>query len=446
MIEESGANVVYRPGKQNIVADALSRQYVNAIDLNEDHSDLNSMHSRASSPIVNLPRTMEPLNTFKVQIELEHSNINEVQHTTIFPTYIRYTIKYNSIFSAIQQMKHALNEKNINALYLNSDEDLDLIENIKKKFSNCKILISKTKVRDITDEDEQKYIMMTEHNRAHRGSKENYMQLKTKYFWPKLKQNIQSYIQTCEICKKNKYERHPMQQEIGETPIPQKVAEMIHMDIFFIDNHKFLTCIDKYSKFLQIFHLRSNTEIPKLIEQILVIYPNVVNVTTDNDPSFTSHIVKNIFDIYNIKHYTTAINHSTTNGQVERVHSTILELARALAEQQHQTISEIIFQVVRQYNNTIHSVIQQKPSEVLYFSNKFPQISELLKQAQIQTLKNRNKNRVDKKFKPGDTIFVKSDRRNKNTPRYTKHIVQTDKHVTVTTTKGKEIHKDNIRK
>lgn len=287
---------------------------------------------------------------------------------------------------------------------------------------------------------------MVEHNRAHRGSKENYLQLKRLYFWPNLKRNIESHTRTCKICFKNKYERHPVLQKMGRAPLPKTIGEMLHIDIFFVDNNKFLTCIDKYSKFMQIFHLRSNTHIPEMIEQILVIYPNCLNVTTDNDASFTSQVVNSIFRTYNINHHTTPSNYSTTNGQVERAHYTILEIARTLAEQQKEPISEIIFQAVRKYNNSIHSVTEQTPSEILYHSEKYPQVYNLLKKAQDQSQTMQNKNRHQKTYQPGDIIYVKTDRRNKATPRFTKHTVKTEKKDTIITTKNKEIHKDNIRR
>lgn len=271
------------------------------------------------------------------------------------------------------------------------------------------------------------------------------MQLGRKYFWPDLGRNIRSHTQTCEICLKNKYERHPILQEIGGTPIPRTVAEMLHMDIFFVENKKYLTCIDKFSRFLQIFHIRSNTGIPRLIEQILVIYPQCEDVTTDNESVFNSQIVNSIFESYGIRHHTTPIGHSITNGQVERVHSTILELSRSLAEQQNETITEVIYQAVREYNNTIHSVVNQKPSDVLYHSERYPNVSELLEKAQEQMLRLHNRERTNKVYRPGKTVYVKTDRRRKSEPRYKKHIVREENRNTIVTTRNKVIHKDNLR-
>lgn len=447
MIEESGANLVYKPGKQNVVADALSRQYCNALE-NELDSDssLETVHSRRSSMENDISRTAEPLNVFRTQIELERSGLNEIHHETIFPNYIRFHVRYSNINSALNQMRHVVNPRTINALFIRPEEEYELIPRIRENFPEVKFLLTGNRVRDITDPNEQVYLVTNEHNRAHRGSRENYLQLKRQYFWPTLRKNVQTHVRTCEICLKNKYERHPVLQELGETPIPETVGRMLHLDIFFVERKKYLTCIDKFSKFLQIFYIRSNTEIPQLIEQILTIYPECSNITTDNESVFTSQMVNSLFRTYNIRHHTTPIGHSITNGQVERVHSTLLELSRTLAEQRCETITEVIYQAVREYNRTIHSVTGAKPSELHYHSERFPNTSELLEKAQDQVLRLQNRDRCNKTYEPGDVVFVKTDRRRKSEPRYRRHVVREDSRHTIITTKNKVIHKDHIRK
>lgn len=451
MIEESGANLVYRPGKQNVVADALTRQYCNALvneegDREDSDSSTGTIHSRESSFENDIPRTAEPFNAFRTQIHLERSGSDETQHNTIFPNYVRFHIRYSDIVSALNQMRHVVNPRTINALFMRPEEEYEIIPRIGETFPEVKFLVTGNRIRDITDPNEQVFLITGEHNRAHRGSKENYLQLKRQYFWPTLKRDILTYVKACEICLRNKYERHPVLQRIGETPIPQTVGKMLHLDIFFVENKKYLTCIDKYSKFLQILHIHSNTEIPRLIEQILVIYPECTNVTTDNESVFTSQMVNSLFRSYKIEHHTTPIGHSITNGQVERVHSTLLELSRTLAEQRGETITEVIYQAVREYNDTIHSVTNKKPSELHYHSDRFPETKGLLEKAQDRMLRFQNRDRSDKTYKPGDVVFVKTDRRRKSEPRYRRHVVKEDNRHTIITTKDKVIHKDHIRK
>jgi len=47
-IEETGAKEVYKPGKENLVADALSRQQINAIEEQDAESCVATIHSEIS--------------------------------------------------------------------------------------------------------------------------------------------------------------------------------------------------------------------------------------------------------------------------------------------------------------------------------------------------------------------------------------------------------------
>lgn len=69
-----------------------------------------------------------------------------------------------------------------------------------------------------------------------------------------------------------------------------------------------------------------------------------------------------------------------------------------------------------------------------------------MRNAQEQTLRLQNKNRIRKEYESGDVIYVRTNRRNKTAPKYTKQIVKENKNNTIINSKGKEIHKDNIRK
>lgn len=74
-VEESNVKMKYKPGNQNIVADALSRQYCNNIG-----NESNSIHSQQSSPTVDILTVANSINTFRNQIFLEQSDVNEL-HT-----------------------------------------------------------------------------------------------------------------------------------------------------------------------------------------------------------------------------------------------------------------------------------------------------------------------------------------------------------------------------
>lgn len=159
-----------------------------------------------------------------------------------------------------------------------------------------------------------------------------------------------------------------------------------------------------------------------------------------------SNSSKALYERYKISHNTTPAQHSTSNGQVERAHSTIIELTRCLAKQHNSTPGNEIFNAVKEYNNTIHSVTQEKPIDVQGNPHKYQEISKKIELNQEQLLKYHNKNRLNRNFEPNEVIYVKSNRRRKDASAYTKHIVREDQGDKVLTTKNKVYQKDSIRK
>lgn len=301
-------------------------------------------------------------------------------------------------------------------------------------------------MKDITNLDEQIGIVTQVHNRAHRNFRNNYEEARKIYFWPKMKNVFLEFAASCEICKTQKYERIPGKQPIGSTPIPESVGESISMDLFYIDNRFYVTSVDRYSKHLIVNPLESKLNFHVRLEKILTQnYPKCKYLITDNEPIFISNASKIIYQKYRIAHITTPVQHSTTNGQVERTHSTLIELIRCLCKQNNSTPTNEIFNAVKAYNETIHSVTGEKPIDIKQNPTNYPDISSKILAHQKTTLNYHNRNRANRTFSPNETIYVKSNRRRKDASAYVKHIVRLDLGNTIVTTQNRIFHKDNIR-
>lgn len=65
-IDECNAKLIYKPGRENVVADALSKQHMNALD----NMSIETIHSEESSTNT-IERTDKPVNCFRNQILIE---------------------------------------------------------------------------------------------------------------------------------------------------------------------------------------------------------------------------------------------------------------------------------------------------------------------------------------------------------------------------------------
>lgn len=258
-------------------------------------------------------------------------------------------------------------------------------------------------------------------------------------------------VANCKICAKSKYVRHPRKQELGVTPIPTRVGELLHIDIFSTAGKYFLTAVDKFSKFAltQCIASRTITDVKIPILQLVNLFPDVKTMYCDNEASFNSEtirsLLKNQFDI-------DVVNapplHSTSNGQVERFHSTLLEIARCLKlQRQIEDTVELIILASIEYNRSIHSVTNKTPIDVVHA--KYDLSNEIrlrLLKTQQEQLQRNNPARQNRTFDVGEKVLVKANRRlgDKLTPLCAEQKVEADLGTTVLI-KGRVVHKDNLR-
>lgn len=317
---------------------------------------------------------------------------------------------------------------------------------ILESFPDFKFVFTPIKVENVIDLNEQLRIVEKIHNRAHRNAINNCFEAQKNYFWPEMKKDYIKWVQRCEICKTENYERVPVKQPIGSTPIPKNVGESISMDLFYIDNKLYVTSVDRYSKYLLVHAIESKVNFHEKLEEILTQnYPACQTLVTDKEAVFVSNSSRVVYRKYKIMHIMTPIQHSTSNGEVERTHSTLIELIRCLSTQNNSNSTEEIFNAVKAYNETIHSVINERPIDVKQNPNGYPDIPNKILIHKYLMLQTRNKHRKNRSFQINEIIYVKSNRRRKYASAYTKHVVKEDFGDSVLTTKNKIYHKDSIR-
>src|SRR6185436_3101436 len=106
---------------------------------------------------------------------------------------------------------------------------------------------------DVMNDEEITHIISNYHcgKTNHRGIDETETRIKQNYYWPKLRKSIQTFINSCEICQITKYDRKPLTPKLNITPTATKPFQILHIDSITLEQAKFLTIVDSFSKYAQ---------------------------------------------------------------------------------------------------------------------------------------------------------------------------------------------------
>lgn len=408
-LEEFDYIVKYKKGKENSVADALSRIEINTkevttrkddIDLlsilpevdadedlspddldeilnsdpiNKDDDSNNTQHTAIENPTFSLPISEKPLNQFVNRIEVKLGDQYKISYLRPFNKHhylatLRLGQETENITSMLRQI---VDPKNLYGIYFHD-------KNIEPKFLNIcnelftnavKIVKCNSICKDVEKSDEQNEVILDYHNNNHNGVVETYNNLKTRYYWPDMRTKINKIINECETCLQNKYERNPYKIQFSGPLLAKRPFDVIHIDTFGFENAKFLTIIDLFSKYAQAYYLKdlSGISILNKLRHYFAHHNYPKKIVCDEGKEFKNNVFQEYCKLFKIElHYTTNYNPSS-NSPIERLHSTLLEKIRTSKSLNPRELPQTLMTTaILTYNQSVHSSTGFTPFSLLY--------------------------------------------------------------------------------
>ncbi|KAI3462633.1 hypothetical protein Pfo_019296 [Paulownia fortunei] len=165
---------------------------------------------------------------------------------------------------------------------------------------------------------------------GHLGQRRTMTLLEATYFWPHMRDSVELYVKTCLVCQQDKVETKQPAGLLEPLPIPDRPWEFITMD--FISAlpksegfRSIMVVVDRFSKY--------GTFIPcsrdcTAEEAARAFFKNVVkywglprNIVSDRDLRFTGRLWTELFKLLGSKLCFSTSFHPQTDGQTERVNS-----------------------------------------------------------------------------------------------------------------------------
>lgn len=429
LLEEYDFKVEYVRGKENVVADALSRIIVTSDELKEMNRRVMCVMTRAqarklaesttnaSSNNKNYksssndetgsqsgsPKIAEVLKKCDSDVELVivsdiklRSIINQGQDIiTSKSRKLSYYKAKNVIYASQSSLSvHSRDDllrdlaslcktlKIKEIVLIKTIQNKKFIEWLAKNIANNvdvnlpRICIVKD-VQRIYTEDEKKVVMNDFHllpSSGHVGIRRMVNNIKKHYYWPSLEKDVSNYVGKCVKCQKQKYTN------IHKEPLTITTTASSSFDKIFLDivgpidrdDNGFsyiLTLQCELSKYVEAFPLRTKTttEVARAFaEQFVLRYGIPKGIATDRGSEFTSKLMSELCNILNVKQSFSTAYHHQSIGALENTHKALGAYLRIQTDNHSSSWSSWLPYWCFSYNTTVHSETKYTPYELVF--------------------------------------------------------------------------------
>lgn len=442
-LQEYNFDIEYMKGRDNKVADFLSRlenspliSTENYSESNLNVSDTDTIHSADEQLLDHIEIKDEIINKYKNQLILSYDPICEI---TVKDS--RSIIEINPLDNQdkiISLLKQHIKSGKTGIYSKVSDTDYNKIQQqIIALFShsrNYKFVRCSKQAKEIESERELHKQISLYHTKEsmHSGINECYYNIKDKIYFPKLREHIILIINNCQKCRGIKYDRKPIKQKFEHTETPEGKNHIIHLDIFHYKKTSFVTVIDKLTKFAVAYEILDRnwrTKKSIIIEHFSKFgKPN--KIIMDNE--FKAEQIIAYLNEENVQVHLTKPNSHTGNADIERLHSTLIEKISAI-ENNDLSVEMKMHTAVGNYNDRFHSTIKCTPREAKEKEDEQTLVYRV-RNVKNHIINKRNKTREDYYENRGEGHIRNYKRlRHKNEPYYRLHTLT-------------NVHKTNIKR
>ncbi|THH30850.1 hypothetical protein EUX98_g3348 [Antrodiella citrinella] len=210
---------------------------------------------------------------------------------------------------------------------------------------------------------------------AHAGPEKLWELLSSRFYWPRMKKDVDRFCKTCDICQKTKPSTFSRYGRLTPNPIPVRPYDSISMDLIVNlpwsnDFNAILVIVDRLSKHAQFIPtttgLNAEGFAALFVRHVACRFGLPTNIISDRDPRWTSEFWRQVAKLLQVKMMLSSSHHPQHDGQTEIVNRRLEIMLRAYVAGDRTSWAEWLPFLEHAYNSTTHNSTGCTPYSLIY--------------------------------------------------------------------------------
>jgi hypothetical protein len=210
---------------------------------------------------------------------------------------------------------------------------------------------------------------------GHFGVKKTEDVLAAHFFWPRMRRDVERFVARCTTCQKAKSRLLPHGLYMP-LPVPSVPWEDISMDFVLglprtkKGRDSIFVVVDRFSKMAHFIPCHKSDDATHVADlffrEIVRLHGVPTTIVSDRDTKFLSHFWRCLWAKLGTKLLFSTTCHPQTDGQTEVVNRTLSTMLRAVLKQNLRMWEECLPHIEFAYNRSLHSTTKMCPFEIVY--------------------------------------------------------------------------------